>query len=158
MLHQIIFMKDLFQLSMLTLLLMMACKSENNTGMPNEGLVQNKTASEEISHTAIKSRDHIGLYQGMLPCADCAGIETSLFLMANNAYLLTKVYKGVADHKAYKNIGDFEWNEDGTTVTLSNIDSGPNQFIIEDTRAIQLDLQGKRVEGDLADMYILVKQ
>lgn len=151
-------MKTLFQLSFLALLSLSACKSENHSDSTNNALAQNESASEAVSHTAIKARDHIGLYQGMLPCADCEGIETSLYLMANNAYLLTKVYKGMADDKAYKEIGDFEWNADGTTVTLSNIENAPNQFIVEDTRAIQLDMEGKKIEGELAELYVLVKQ
>jgi uncharacterized lipoprotein NlpE involved in copper resistance len=151
-------MKFFFQLSILALLVFTACKSENNPESSNDGVAVNDSSSEEISHTAIKARDHIGLYQGILPCADCEGIETSLYLMANNAYLLTKVYKGMADDKAYKEIGDFEWNADGTTVTLSNIEDAPNQFIVEDTRAIQLDMEGKKIEGELAELYVLVKQ
>jgi uncharacterized lipoprotein NlpE involved in copper resistance len=150
-------MNHLFQLTPILILVCIACKPGNNNADVISGdHRQNSTAT--ISNTAINARDHIGLYKGILPCSDCEGIETSLYLMANNAYLLTKVYKGIADHKEFKNIGDFEWSEDGTTVTLSNIDDAPNRFIIGDTAAIQLDKQGKRVEGDLADMYILVKQ
>ncbi len=149
-------MKHLFQLSILAFLFIHACKSDRSSDTPQSP--SQTEASMEVAHTAIKARDHIGLYQGILPCADCEGIETSLYLMANNAYLLTKVYKGKADNKAYKNIGDFAWSEDGTTVSLSNIEDAPHQFVVEDTRAIQLDTEGIRIEGDLAEKYILIKQ
>jgi uncharacterized lipoprotein NlpE involved in copper resistance len=151
-------MNRLFQLALILFLLPMACKQENTRAESFSGDGGKDVASHSKAPKAIDARDHIGLYKGVLPCADCEGIETSLYLMANNAYLLTKVYKGLADRKEYKNIGDFEWSEDGTTVTLSNMGNAPNRFVIEETRAIQLDLQGKRVEGDLAEMYTLVKQ
>ncbi len=151
-------MKCSFLLSLLAFLCIIGCKSDNSSGAVDNDSGDQPSASSEISHTAIKARDHIGLYTGFLPCADCDGIETSLYLMANNAYLLTKVYKGKEDKKEYKNIGDFKWNDDGTAVTLSNITNAPNQFVIEDTRAIQLDMEGKRIEGDLADRYVLTKQ
>ena len=142
----------------LAFLFFLGCKSDANYGSNESSTSSNLASSESIDHTAIKARDHIGWYKGLLPCADCDGIETSLYLMANNAYLLTKVYTGLEDGKAYKNIGDFEWSDDGTMVTLSNMGDAPNKFIVEDTRAIQLDKEGNRVEGDLADQYILSKQ
>ncbi len=144
--------------SLITFLFIIGCKSENNAGDVNNSSAEQPSLTEAVSHTAIKARDHIGLYTGILPCADCEGIETSLYLMANNAYLLTKVYKGVDDKRAYKSIGDFAWNAAGTTVTLSNIENAPNQFIVEDTRAIQLDMEGNKIEGDLAEKYVLAKQ
>lgn len=150
-------MKQLFFFSLVAVSILTACKSENSGDTNQNSQAKHNATSEEISHTAIKARDHIGLYQGVLPCSDCEGIETSLYLMANNAYLLTKVYMGLEDNRAYKNIGDFSWNDDGTTVTLSNIEGAPNQFIVEDTRAIQLDMEGKRIEGELAEKYILTK-
>jgi copper homeostasis protein (lipoprotein) len=151
-------MKQLLFFSLVAVSILTACKSENSGDTNQNSQAEHNATSEEISHTAIKSRDHIGLYQGVLPCSDCEGIETSLYLMANNAYLLTKVYTGLEDDRAFKNIGDFKWNEDGTTVTLSNIDDAPNQFIVEDTQAIQLDMNGNKVEGELAEKYVLTKQ
>ncbi|QCR35211.1 envelope stress response activation lipoprotein NlpE [Nissabacter sp. SGAir0207] len=33
-------------------------------------------------------------YQGVIPCADCSGIETSLFLMEDGTYILQEHYQG----------------------------------------------------------------
>ena len=152
-------MKYILFSTLLALLFLTGCKSATDPSAENESTPSTSPALSGASdHTAISARDHIGLYKGLLPCADCDGIETSLYLMANNAYLLTKVYKGKDDHKTYKHIGDFEWNEEGTVVMLSNMENAPNQFIIEDTRAIQLDMAGNKIEGQLADQYVLTKQ
>ncbi len=150
-------MKSLFFSFFLALLFLTSCKPATDTQPGDETSSPAHSLADASDHTALRARDHIGLYKGILPCADCEGIETSLYLMANNAYLLTKVYKGKDDKKAYKHIGDFDWNEEGTIVTLSNMEDAPNQFIIEETRAIQLDMEGKKIEGTLADNYVLTK-
>jgi hypothetical protein len=53
--------------------------------------------------------------------------------------------------------GQFSWNEDGSIITLTNIDSAPNQYKVGETRIWQLNVDGKLITGDLADHYVLTK-
>lgn len=36
-------------------------------------------------------------YQGVLPCADCSGLDTSLFLDSDGTFILKEVYLGTKD-------------------------------------------------------------
>ncbi|PTL80901.1 copper resistance protein NlpE [Vitiosangium sp. GDMCC 1.1324] len=43
--------------------------------------------------TAIRAR-----YEGVLPCADCSGIQTELLLLADGSYVLRESYQGKGDN------------------------------------------------------------
>jgi hypothetical protein len=43
--------------------------------------------------TAIRAR-----YEGVLPCADCTGIQTELLLLADGSYVMRETYQGKGDN------------------------------------------------------------
>src|SRR5690348_12618341 len=45
-------------------------------------------------HTSANSLDWKGAYKGVLPCADCPGIETAITLDSGNAYTIKSKYLG----------------------------------------------------------------
>ena len=104
------------------------------------------------------SLDWSGTYTGILPCSNCEGIETTLTLNPDLTYILVTNYLGRNDALEEENSGPFSWDSTGSTVTLLNIKSGPNQYKIGENRIWQLDINGERVTGDLADHYILIKK
>lgn len=108
-------------------------------------------------HTAQNSLDWNGTYSGILPCADCSGIETSLTLNADNTYVLTSSYLDADDSGTNTSEGKFEWN--GNFVNLLGIKKGegPTIYKVEENRIRQMDLKGKEIEGSLAKNYILTK-
>jgi uncharacterized lipoprotein NlpE involved in copper resistance len=99
-------------------------------------------------------------YYGKLPCADCAGIDTELTLKSDSTWSLHIIY----DKRPSKGPGSNEFSEEGQwmmhgadTVHLMGRKDAPSLFIRTDSTMIQLDMQGKRIEGKLADKYILKK-
>ncbi|MDX2271665.1 MAG: copper resistance protein NlpE N-terminal domain-containing protein [Cyanobacteriota bacterium] len=102
------------------------------------------------------SLDWAGVYQGVVPCASCSGIETTLTLNPDRSYRLTLRYLGESDEEIERS-GTFSWNEQGNTITLSNSDNAPSQYLVGENQLIQLDQQGERITGGLADQYILSK-
>ena len=118
----------------------------------------NKITSEfKDHHTAQNSLDWNGTYSGVLPCADCSGIETGLTLNADNTYLLTTSYLGKQDPGTNTLEGKFEWN--GNFINLLGIKKGerPTTYKVEENRIRQMDLKGKEIEGNLAKSYVLTK-
>jgi uncharacterized lipoprotein NlpE involved in copper resistance len=114
---------------------------------------------EGMSDTSATSLDWSGTYQGVLPCADCQGIETSLTLNKDMSYLMTRKYLG-KDEQVFEQKGTFTWNSEQNTVLLSYTDQAPkapNQYLVGENMLIQLDMEGKRITGDLADNYVLNK-
>jgi copper homeostasis protein (lipoprotein) len=109
------------------------------------------------AHNAKNSLDYIGIYKGMLPCADCEGLETVICINENNTYNIKTLYQGKGD-KTFEQKGSFSWNKAGNTIVLNDVKSGPNQYFVGENTLTQLDLSGKKITGDLAATYILTKQ
>src|SRR5690554_4349791 len=61
-------------------------------------------------HTAQNSLDWKGTYTGILPCADCEGIETKVVLR-DSTYTLSSMYLGKEESASLEYFGDFNWSE-----------------------------------------------
>jgi copper homeostasis protein (lipoprotein) len=124
-----------FSLSMLTLLRVVGQTNEN----------------------AKNSLDWPGNYRGMIPCADCEGIETTVSLNKNQDFQIRSIYLGKAI-KPRMDKGKFTWNSDGNSITLT--DSGGHvyaKYKVQENALIQLDMNGKKISGPLSSMFILTK-
>lgn len=108
------------------------------------------------NHNSRNSLDYIGLYAGELPCADCDRIKTTIELNEGFTFNLIKQYEGKNPHKT-ELTGSFSWNESGNTIILDNMASEPNRFLVIENALVQLDSNGERIEGKLADHYVLRK-
>lgn len=119
-----------------------------------------QTTTEAVAapdmHTAQNALDYAGTYKGTLPCADCEGIETELTLTEDGKYTLKTTYLG-KDATAFEKAGTYSWKEDGSTIVLSDITDAPNHYFVAENQIFQLDMEGNKIIGDLADKYILKK-
>ena len=102
------------------------------------------------------SLDWDGTYRGVVPCADCEGIETELTLSRDRTYVLSTRYLG-KNFPSRELRGTFAWNDAGNAVTLSNVPGGPTQYRVGENALIQLDLNGQPITGPLAPNYRLEK-
>ncbi len=109
------------------------------------------------AHNAKNSLDYIGTYKGILPCADCEGLETVICINENNTYNIKTQYQGKGE-KVFEQKGTFSWNKAGNAIVLDNVTNAPNQYFVGENTMTQLDLSGKKITGDLASAYILAKQ
>ena len=140
-------MKTSFLGIMTVALILLSCNSGNN---------KQKTINPS-EHNAKNTLDVDGKYVGVLPCADCEGIETSIILSPENAFVLETNYLGFEDNKHRKISGKYTWHELGNTIILEGIDV-PNQYFVGENQLFHLDMEGKKITGDLAEKYILKKQ
>ena len=99
-------------------------------------------------------------YFGVIPCADCTGIETEIDLKSDHTYLVHSIYLG----RKSTGPGSNEISETGTwmlhgndTIHLADRKNAPSMYVRTDTSLIQLDMEGKRITGKLAEKYILKK-
>lgn len=115
------------------------------------------TAMADMAHSSMNSLDWAGTYKGVVPCADCEGIETALTLGKDMNYSISTVYLG-KDKKAHTHTGTFSWNQQGNTVILGGLQNAPTQYFVGENTLVQLDLQGNRITGELASKYILTKE
>lgn len=131
-----------------------ACKRE--TVMNIDEVTVDSTAVKMVSndHNAMNSLDYQGTYVGSLPCADCESIETTLIL-TDDSFVKEVVYKGKSK-EIFRESGSFEWNKAGNTITLVGLNA-PNQYFVGENILFHLDVNGKKIEGDLASKYELRK-
>lgn len=102
------------------------------------------------------SLDWTGTYEGTVPCADCEGIETSLTLNHDLTYRMKTKYLG-KDESSFERRGTFAWNEAGSAIVLDDSSGGPLRYLVGENALFQLDREGNRITGDLADKYVLSK-
>lgn len=109
-------------------------------------------------HTSEISLDWAGTYQGVLPCADCAGIDTYVNIDYDGTFKINRTYLGKSDSNFHFE-GTFKWSEDGSTIILDieNKSAMPYQYFVGENYLIQLDLDGNRINGELAEAYYLEK-
>jgi heat shock protein HslJ len=105
-------------------------------------------------HNARNSLDWAGVYRGVLPCADCEGIETIVALQEDGTYRSRSRYLGKGG-TVFADEGRFTWNDAGDTVTFSG--ERPAKYFVGENRLIRLALDGSRVTGPLAQHYILAR-
>ena len=107
-------------------------------------------------HNSSNALDVEGEYKGMLPCANCEAIKTVIVLNSDKSYIRHTTYRG-KDVKVFEETGVYSWNSEGNTITLSGIKNGPNMYFVGENKLIQLDMDGKRITGNMADKYVLHK-
>lgn len=106
--------------------------------------------------SAKQTLDYLGVYKGVLPCADCEGIETLLELQDTIRFVLTTRFLGKSD-TPFVVRGTYGWNANETQIQLDNQKGGPYAYAVLEGVLQQLDLQGKPIIGDLASRYRLTK-
>lgn len=110
-------------------------------------------------HTSRISSDWQGEYHGVLPCADCEGIETEITLNEDLTYKIRSRYLGESD-SIYSREGEFSWGETGSKITLKDIDNTveTNSYLVGENKLIKLDMSGNRIKGVLESKYVLQKE
>lgn len=117
-------------------------------------VVPNPLPAADNSYNAL---DWQGTYSGILPCADCEGIETTITLSNNLQYTKTTKYLGKKNDRLSKVEGAFSWNKEGSIITLQGIEDPPAQYLVGENNLFQLDKNGNRITGESAIKYQLKK-
>lgn len=101
------------------------------------------------------SLDWRGTYKGVLPCADCESLITELSI-DEDSFKIVRIYKGKNSipiiHK-----GKIEWNKEGNKICCIS-EHEKICFLVGENKLLQLDKMGNKIEGGLADKYVLSKE
>lgn len=136
-------------------LLALSCTPDNQT--PSETDTFAHSSGEEL--TGIRNAaDWAGTYHGVLPCADCEGIDTEMTLLDDGTYEISTRYLGKSNEN-YRESGTFTWSDEEHQIQL-DIEDGSRSpyYLVEENQLIHLDLEGNRITGALADHYTLTKR
>ena len=113
----------------------------------------NHRVTGDTSQTSV---DWPGVYQGLLPCADCEGVETTLILRADHSYTLIERMLGEKVFTEQAS-GSFTWKADGGTILLDQAGDSPALYKVGENQLWQLDSKGTVVTGPLAESFRLHK-
>ncbi len=92
------------------------------------------------------------IYQGTLPCADCAGIRYALDIRADRVFFLRTTYlgKGSGEGESVDDIGTWSAAADAQSITLRGNRGTPLMFSIENSETLRkLDSGGKPIASTL---------
>jgi Uncharacterized lipoprotein NlpE involved in copper resistance len=109
----------------------------------------------DAAHSSNNALDWPGTYIGVVPCADCNGIKTTITLKEDQTFVKTTVYLG-KDSKEFSETGKFIWYKDGSSVILQTEQKAHYQ--VGEDALWQLDNKGNIIKGNLAEKYKLAKQ
>ena len=109
----------------------------------------------DAAHNSRNALDWAGTYRGVLPCADCEGIETVVTLHSDGTYVSRARYLGEDGLSAGETQGTFQWDTSGNAISLPGDD--PARYRVGENRLTRVALDGSMVTGALADYYVLAK-
>ena len=141
--------KLFFVVSMVSLLVCFAsCNSKKESKQPEVQAI-------DAAHNSQNSLNWDGVYTGVIPCADCPGIEVQLTLNTDATYTIQ--YSYMEREHSFTYSGTFKWNETGNKITLDTQEM-PSDYIVGENTLTQLDMDGNIITGELADKYVLTKK
>ena len=108
---------------------------------------QPQAAADVLPETAY------GTYKGVMPCADCSGIRTEFILDPKGLYTMNQVYEGTRDGSSQTFSEGGTYTTKGDVVTLAT----GNQVKVEKDQIRFLDADGKVIDGEIGQYYILKK-
>lgn len=150
--------KSIIALSLASVFLVACSKTDNKNNQEQTPTAASEAVAVDSAHTAENSLDWNGTYKGVLPCADCEGIETELELKADKTYELKETYLGKGDGKAFESKGSFQFDANNTSVIKLDKTGDNRKYFVAEGYLKALDMEGNEITGDLADKYELKKE
>lgn len=105
--------------------------------------------------TSENALDWNGTYEATVPCADCPGIKTSLTLNNDKTFSITEEYLERKSKNEDK--GSFTWDATGSIITLKG-KTANYKYKVGENMLIQLDMEGKEIDGPNKDLYVFKKK
>ena len=156
-------MRKITVLIAFALIVLGACNTGKRVSTSLDGSSEAAFTGSEINpdpaHNSRNSVDWAGVYRGVIPCADCPGIEDEIRLNDDLTFERLMVYQERDSRFAEK--GRFEWDNTGGKIRLINEESpdqGGNWFRVGENRLIMLDIEGNPIDNNIpAEVYVYQK-
>ena len=134
--------------TLLTTCALAACSKPTQNAEVNTATPEAKVASSaeiDSAHNAQNSLDWAGDYQGILPCADCEGIETSLFLQKDGTWVMNQRYQGAKEPSSFATYGT--WARTAEKLVLTDTAGEKTYFRAKGEGMEMLDREGNPIES-----------
>lgn len=132
--------------------------SLDSANWPPAGKAMQPTAPNAARATGSVSLNEswVGHYEGIAPCADCAGVRILLSLKHGNSYTLSQSYMD-SNRKPSVVHGSFSWSSDGTEITLDE-SGGHRRYAVSWIELRMLNRDGSPMLGVLGEQMVLKKR
>jgi heat shock protein HslJ len=125
------------------------CQPEKSTDLPAAPSAEADPAPVIDMHTSRTALDWAGIYEGLLVCADCAGIHTQLTLERDGRFeIVTR--RLVPDAEPSSARGQFDWEAGGNIIGLDAEGDG-QRFAVGEGRLLLLEAGQTQPAWDRAD-------
>ncbi|MBI6548962.1 envelope stress response activation lipoprotein NlpE [Xenorhabdus lircayensis] len=129
-------------LALLTAGVFTAVGCQNNAKLQNSPSLQSSTVSQDKLLPTEK------VFSGVVPCADCAGIETTLQLAKDGTYILNQTYlEAKSEENTFFETG--LWIINGKKIVLSNQDGKKSYYQMKGENLAMLDIDGETIQSNL---------
>lgn len=115
-----------------------------------EIIAKDTTTHAHDGHTAQNSLDWAGTYEATLPCADCAGIKTTITFDKSGTFKYAAEY--LDKNFKVNDAGAIMWHDNGSVAHLKGKDIDIKLKVVENG-LVGLDTEGKEIEGSLKEHY-----
>ncbi len=126
-------------------------------GCSTNTLGNNQDMMINDSHTSEMSLDWDGVYKGILPCASCPGISTTITLNLDKTFEKVDVYLE-EENATFREKGIFVFTKDGDKIVLHHKNGSKSMYAVGENRLIMLDKDGKKSDSPFAEKYELKKE
>ncbi len=141
-------------------LLLGACKGKTTDSSVSDEktVIDPQTDNSRRSPNAPKTMEELlanftGTFTGVLPCADCGGILTTLTLNEDGTYVLETEYQGKDDNNKFTDQGKWTPSEDLAFVELGydkkDQDSPVYYALIDKSTLEKLDINAKPIVSEM---------
>ncbi|OKP03511.1 envelope stress response activation lipoprotein NlpE [Xenorhabdus eapokensis] len=107
---------------------------------------QNTSVTQESPVSQEKYQSTEKVFSGIVPCADCAGIETTLQLAKDGTYILGQTYLE-AKHEENTFFETGHWVINGKKIVLSDQDGKKSYYLMKGENLGLLDINGDPIES-----------
>nr|WP_092517752.1 envelope stress response activation lipoprotein NlpE [Xenorhabdus japonica] len=107
---------------------------------------QNIPTTQNDSAPQGQSRSTEKVFSGIVPCADCSGIETTLKLAKDGTYILGQTYlEAKSEENTFFETG--HWVTNGKKIVLNNQDGKKSYYLINGENLDMLDVNGEPIQS-----------
>lgn len=140
--------------------LILGCKTTEEDNEANDPMEEYAETSQQESEPAPRIHlDWEGTYSGVLPCEDCTGVETYLTINEDLSYKMLQRRVNSIDAESTENetSGEFSWDEEGSTISLSAM-GGELNFLVGEFYLTPVDTNGTEIPAEPGNNFRLLKQ
>lgn len=136
-------------LSIVLALTAMLCACAHEKEVPS---AKPAAADPVDSHTSRNSLDWAGVYEGVLPCADCPGIKPRLTLGSDGTFERQTRYLD-RETVPRTELGKFTWHASGNAISL-DANGGGEQYAVGEGRLTLLNRDGTRPDPQASNRVL----